>query len=114
MKATKIDVQITKNLGNYESVRIGGEWSLADGETIEQATAEAVAQLEETFRLTYFDPNGGRKKLARIGTPEMDGLLRRIEKGGVTWEMITAWYMIANAEAYNALRLALDTNSGNA
>ena len=28
MKAKTINVQIVKNLGNYETIRLGGEWEL--------------------------------------------------------------------------------------
>ena len=48
MKAKTINVQIVKNLGNYESIRIGGEWEL-NGESVEQATQKALAELNAAW-----------------------------------------------------------------
>ncbi len=43
MKLTTINVQIVRNLGNYESVRLGGEWSV---EKEKAADAFAAAEKE--------------------------------------------------------------------
>ena len=50
MKAKTINVQIVKNCGNYESIRIGGEWEL-NGESIEQATQAALTELNAAWEL---------------------------------------------------------------
>ena len=50
MKAKTINVQIVKNLGNYESIRIGGEWEL-NGESVEQATQQALAELNAAWEV---------------------------------------------------------------
>lgn len=50
MKAKTINVQIVKNCGNYESIRIGGEWEL-NGESVEQATQAALAELNTAWEL---------------------------------------------------------------
>lgn len=50
MKAKTINVQIVKNCGNYESIRIGGEWEL-NGESVEQATQAALAELNAAWEL---------------------------------------------------------------
>lgn len=50
MKAKSINVQIVKNCGNYESIRIGGEWEL-NGESVEQATQAALAELNAAWEL---------------------------------------------------------------
>jgi hypothetical protein len=50
MKAKTINVQIIKNCGNYESIRIGGEWEL-NGESVEQATQAALAELNAAWEL---------------------------------------------------------------
>ena len=46
MKAKSINVQIVKNLGNYEPIRIGGEWEL-NGEDLQDAICAAVEELEQ-------------------------------------------------------------------
>lgn len=50
MKAKTINVQIVKNCGNYESIRIGGEWEL-NGESVEQATQAALEELNAAWEL---------------------------------------------------------------
>ena len=50
MKAKTINVQIVKNCGNYESIRIGGEWEL-NGESVEQAAQAALVELNAAWEL---------------------------------------------------------------
>lgn len=50
MKEKTINVQIVKNLGNYESIRLGGEWEL-NGESVEQATKHALAELNAAWEV---------------------------------------------------------------
>lgn len=44
MRAKTINLQVVKNLGNYESIRFGGEWEL-NGENMADAFAEALKEL---------------------------------------------------------------------
>ena len=37
MKQTIINAQITKNLGNYQSLKLGGEWSIDENDNPAQA-----------------------------------------------------------------------------
>lgn len=53
MKQTKIEVQITKSLGNYESVRIGGEWSVDKDEDQQAAYSAAIEQLNAIYAANY-------------------------------------------------------------
>lgn len=48
MKAKSINVQIVKNLGNYETIRIGGEWEL-NGENLQDAIRAAVDELDQAW-----------------------------------------------------------------
>lgn len=48
MKAKTINIQIVKNLGNYESIRLGGEWEL-NGENLQDAIRAAVEELEQAW-----------------------------------------------------------------
>lgn len=48
MKAKSINVQIVKNLGNYETIRLGGEWEL-NGEDLQDAIRAAVEELEQAW-----------------------------------------------------------------
>lgn len=49
MTPKSINVQIVKNLGNYETIRLGGEWEL-NGENLQDAIRAAVDELESVWR----------------------------------------------------------------
>lgn len=49
MKQTSINVQITKNLGNYENIRLGGEWSIDESENPAQAYSNALNELNNVY-----------------------------------------------------------------
>lgn len=48
MKVKTINVQIVKNLGNYETIRLGGEWEL-NGENLQDAIRAAIEELEQAW-----------------------------------------------------------------
>lgn len=56
MKAKTINVQIVKNLGNYETIRLGGEWEL-NGENLQDAIRAAVEELENSWRKPQVQPS---------------------------------------------------------
>lgn len=60
MKAKTINVQIVKNLGNYESIRIGGEWEL-NGENLQDAIRAAVEELEQSWSKPKAEQKGEQK-----------------------------------------------------
>lgn len=53
MKAITINLKLTKNIGNYQSVALGGEWSVDEGESVTDAMSNAKAQLEQAFCEMY-------------------------------------------------------------
>ena len=56
MKAKSINVQIVKNLGNYETIRLGGEWEL-NGENLQDAIRAAVEELDNAWRKPQVQPS---------------------------------------------------------
>lgn len=52
MEAKTINLQIVVNLGNYESVRLGGEWTL-NGENMQEAFASALSELKSAAEELY-------------------------------------------------------------
>lgn len=50
MNLITINVKRTFNIGNYESLQFGGEWS-ADNRSLSEQLADAEAQLVEAFKL---------------------------------------------------------------
>ena len=96
MKQTAINIQITKNLGNYESVRIGGEWSIED-EDPSQAYRSALAQLNQVFDELYHPkqkaPQNEKKQVVEFGTPLLQSICNRIaEKADLTLDKIEQYY----------------------
>lgn len=67
MKAKTINVQIVKNLGNYETIRLGGEWEL-NGENLQDAIRAAVEELEQAWSKPKLSPQSAPNP-AEIETP---------------------------------------------
>ena len=110
MKQTIINAQITKNLGNYESVRIGGEWSIED-EDPSQAYRSALAQLNQVFDELYHpkqkDAQNEKKQVVEFGTPLLQSICNRIaEKADLTLEKIEQYYDLT-PEAKKTVMIAL-------
>lgn len=110
MKQTSINIQITKNLGNYESVRLGGEWSIED-EDPAQAYRSALAQLnqifEELYHLKKKDAQNEKKQVVEFGTPLLQSICNRIaEKADLTLEKIEQYYDLT-PEAKKTVMIAL-------
>ena len=115
MKQTAIDIQITKNLGNYESVRLGGEWSIED-EDPSQAYRSALAQLNQVFDELYptkkkYAKNEknvqNAKQVVEFGTPLLQSICNRIaEKADLTLEKIEQYYDLT-PDAKKTIMIAL-------
>lgn len=107
MKAKTINVQIVKNCGNYESIRIGGEWEL-NGESVEQATQAALAELNAAWELCKKPaPQVKTEQEAEQPKPATDGrqvvefrkdnellqkIVKRVQKTDVTMERLLELY----------------------
>ena len=116
MKQTTINAQITKNLGNYESVRLGGEWSIDESENPEQAYRSALAQLKQVFDELYNPKQNATqnekqvqnaKQVVDFGTPLLQSICNRIaEKADLTLEKIEKYYDLT-PEAKKTVLLAI-------
>lgn len=111
MKQTTINVQITKNLGNYESVRLGGEWSIDESENPEKAYRDALAQLNQVFDELYHskqkDAQNEKKQVVEFGTPLLQSICNRIaEKEDITLDTIEQYYELT-PEAKKIVMLAI-------
>lgn len=107
MKAKTINVQIVKNCGNYESIRIGGEWEL-NGESVEQATQAALAELNAAWELCKKPaPQVKTEQEAEQTQPAADGrqvvefrkdnellqkIVKRVQKTDVTMARLNELY----------------------
>ena len=115
MKQTIINAQITKNLGNYESVRLGGEWSIDEGENIEQAYRDALLQLNKVFDELYHpkqnstqnEKQQNAKQVVEFGTPLLQSICNRIaERADLTLDKIEQYYDLT-PEAKKTVMIAL-------
>lgn len=116
MKQTTINAQITKNLGNYESVRLGGEWSIDENENPAQAYRSALAQLNKVFDELYHPKQNATqnekqvqnaKQVVEFGTPLLQSICNRIaEKSDLTLEQIEKYYELT-PEAKKTVLIAL-------
>ena len=116
MKQTTIDIQITKNLGNFESVKFGGEWSIDESENPEQAYRNALAQLNQVFDELYHPKQNATqneknvqnaKQVVEFGTPLLQSICNRIaEKADLTLEKIEQYYDLT-PEAKKTIMIAL-------
>lgn len=70
MKAKSINVQIVKNLGNYETIRLGGEWEL-NGENLQDAIRAAVEELEQAWSNPKSDPQRAQSP-EQVETPAQE------------------------------------------
>lgn len=110
MKQTTINIQITKNLGNYECIRIGGEWSI-ENEDPSQAYRNALDELEKVFVEMYHPqqkaPQNKKKQVVEFGTPLLQSICNRIvEKDDLTIEKIEQYYELT-PDAKKTVMLAI-------
>ena len=60
MKLTKVEVSCTFNAGNYESVKLGGEWEITESETLTDALQAATSAIRAEWE---------RMKAPKVETP---------------------------------------------
>jgi len=123
MKQTTINVQITKNLGNYENVRLGGEWTLDGTEnTVQSAYSAALNELNNVFEQLYHkkditpqneqkadanEKQANGRQVVEFGTPLLQKICNRIMSDkSVTLEQIEQYYILTD-EARKTITLAL-------
>ena len=116
MKQTTINAQITKNLGNFESLRLGGEWSIDEVENPAQAYRSALAQLNQVFDELYHPKQKdtqnekqvqNAKQVVEFGTPLLQSICNRIaERADLTLDKIEQYYDLT-PEAKKTVMIAL-------
>ena len=108
MRLTKIEVSCTFNAGNYESVKLGGEWELTESETLTdaiQAATNAIraewermkapkAETPETVeKAAQNEEKAVNKRLVEFGSPLLQKIVDRvIADKSVTMDVITDHY----------------------
>ena len=125
MKLTKIEVSCTFNAGNYESVKLGGEWEITESETLTEALQAATsairaewermkAQKVETPATTEKAPQNeekaASKRLVEFGSPLLQKIVDRVMVDkSVTMEVIASHYDLTE-DARKVIEAAIRLN----
>lgn len=127
MKLTKIEVSCTFNAGNYESVKLGGEWEITESETLTdsiQAATNAiraewerikVARVESTTPQEKTPKNEEKaaksgKTLVEFGSPLLQKIVDRIMADkSVTLDVVITHYDLTD-DARKVIEAALRLN----
>ena len=108
MKLTKIEVSCTFNAGNYESVKLGGEWELTESETLTDALQAATASIRAEWerlkaqkvetpatveKSPQIEEKTVSKRLVEFGSPLLQKIVDRVMADkSVTMDVIASHY----------------------
>ena len=124
MKLTKIEVSCTFNAGNYESVKLGGEWEITESETLADALQAATneiraewermkASMVETPATAEKAPQieeKAQKRLVEFGSPLLQKIVDRvISDKSVTMDVIASHYDLTD-DARKVIEAAITLN----
>ena len=125
MKLTKIEVSCTFNAGNYESVKLGGEWEITESETLTDALQAATNAIRaewermkatkagthtETEKAPQNEEKSVNKRLVEFGSPLLQKIVDRvIADKSVTMEVIESHYDLTD-DARKVIEAAIRLN----
>ena len=125
MKLTKIEVSCTFNAGNYESVKLGGEWEITESETLTDAIQAATAAIRAEWermkapkvetpvtaeKAPQNEEKSVNKRLVEFGSPLLQKIVDRvITDKSVTMEVITDHYDLTE-DARKVIQAAITMN----
>ena len=104
MKATTITMQIVKNLGNFEMVRLEATYTLTEMEAnnIEDSFINARDQLERAFKKAYNKTEAERvykgsiEKLTLTDKKQMNRVLKAVRDGKLSIDDVRAQFEITD------------------
>ena len=125
MKLTKVEVSCTFNAGNYESVKLGGEWEITESETLTdaiQAATNAIRAEWERMRApkaetpatvekaTQNEEKAVSKRLVEFGSPLLQKIVDRVMADkSVTMDVIASHYDLTE-DARKVIEAAITLN----
>ena len=125
MKLTKIEVSCTFNAGNYESVKLGGEWELTESETLTDALQAATAAIRAEWermkaqkvktpatveKAPQNEEKVVNKRLVEFGSPMLQKIVNRvISDKSVTMDVIASHYDLTD-DARKMIEAAIRLN----
>ena len=104
MKATTITMQIVKNLGNYEMVRLEATYTLTEMEAdhIEDSFVNARGQLERAFKKAYNKTEiervekGAIEKITLTDKKQMNRVLKAVKDGRLSIDEVISQFEITD------------------
>ena len=125
MKLTKVEVSCTFNAGNYESVKLGGEWEVTESETLTDAIQAATAAIRAEWErmkspkaeipatVEKAPQNEGKainKRIVEFGSPLLQKIVDRVMTDkSVTMEVIASHYDLTD-DARKVIEAAIMLN----
>lgn len=125
MKLTKVEVSCTFNAGNYESVKLGGEWEITDSETLTDALQAATNAIRAEWermkapkveipatveKAPQNEEKAVNKRLVEFGSPLLQKIVDRVmADSSVTMDVITAHYDLTD-DARKVIEAAITLN----
>ena len=125
MKLTKVEVSCTFNAGNYESVKLGGEWEITESETLTDALQAATSAIRaewermratkaethaETEKAPQNEEKAANKRLVEFGSPLLQKIVDRVMADkSVTMEVIANHYDLTD-DARKVIEAAIRLN----
>ena len=124
MKLTKVDVSCTFNAGNYETVKLGGEWEITERETLTDAIQAATSAIRAEWERMKA-PNAetpatvekapqieekAKQRLVEFGSPLLQKIVDRVMTDkSVTMEVISSHYDLTD-DARKVIQAAITLN----
>lgn len=103
MKAKEITMQIVKNLGNYETVRLEVTAELLpEDENITGCFAILQMQLEETYSKLYTEKRPKVRELLTMTHPKLQGVISALINGKADIKLVQESFII-DKEVFNLL-----------
>ena len=125
MKLTKIEVSCTFNAGNYESVKLGGEWEITESETLTDALQAATAAIRAEWermkapkaetpatmeKAPQNEEKAVNKRLVEFGSPLLQKIVDRVMADkSVTMEVIESHYDLTD-DSRKVIEAAIQLN----
>lgn len=125
MKLTKIEVSCTFNAGNYESVKLGGEWEITESETLTDALQTATNAIRAEWermkapkaetpatveKAPQNEEKASNKRLVEFGSPLLQKIVDRVMTDkSVTMEVIASHYDLTD-DARKVIEAAIRLN----
>ena len=115
MKATKINIVITRNLGNYENVRLEAGYDVEEGESLTDCFVKGKADLLEAFNKMFRNSHrnmvqawntkepeqkeevkktAGNLKTLELNSPEFEGVCLAIHQGRMDVPGLSKYFVL--------------------